>query len=226
MNNYEPKQRLYAAKWLQSNRMYCSVILPFLNILFEVSVELRDVTIDCTAEKTYFFTQAIDFSRINYCIQTIHNLIKFHPKNVLRTLSSNEAVEAGIKNPFLDQLLPIELRSFLDHVVFISSIYVEGQILEDNQNQLLDNLTLKENACGILATIFQNDNLGISDSIVDFVLYSCTKTLAKQVISEQVYLQLPLAQLLNKIYDQRRVDINNRLESSLSQKDSFLSKGM
>jgi hypothetical protein len=187
-------------------------------------VELRDVKIDIISEKSYFFTQAMDFSRINYCIQTIHMLINFHPKNVLRTLSSNDAIDSGLKTPISNQILPLKLRSFLDHIVFIMSLYVEGQILEDDHN-MLEKLTLKENACSILATIFQNDHLYISDSIVDFIIYSSTKSLAKQVISDQVYLQLPLAQLLNKIYDLRRVDINNRLES-LPDEDSILLKGI
>lgn len=198
------------------------MILPFLNILFDVSVKLNDMSIDDITEKTYVLVPPIDFSRVNYCFQTIHNLLNFHPQNVLRTFSSHNATDAGLKIPISKAQLGVQPYSFLDHILYISSLYIEALLEDDqNQNKFLDNLTVKQNARNIISAIFENDRLSISDSILSFVIYSCTKMLAKQVISEQVYLELPLAQLLMKIFDRKRVDINSRL----AQDDSVLSKG-
>ena len=219
INNNDQNMRLYAARWFQSNRMYCSMILPFLTILFDVKVKLKDITIDDATETTFVLVPPIDFSRVNYCFQTINTLINFHPKNVLRTFSSNAATDAGFNIPLKDQL-GVQPFTFLDYILFISSLYIEA-LLEDDHPKLLDNLTVKQNACKIISAIFENDRLSISDSVLGFVVYSCTKTLAKQVISDQVYLELPLAQLLIKIFDRKRVDINSRLLKD----DPVLSKG-
>lgn len=108
--------------------------------------------------------------------------------------------------------------------IFNCSRYIESLIFECDTSQNLKVLIVKENACKVLLAIFESDRLNIPVEIVDFAIYSCTKILCKQVLSNQVYLQLPLAQLLMKIYDRRRVEISQRLENA-SPENSILKKG-
>ena len=74
----------------------------------------------------------------------------------------------------------------------------------------------------MLSGILGNERLNLSPELIDFTVYSTTKTLCFQLLRNQMYLQVPIAQLLVKIYERRRVEINQRLEDN---SDESLKKG-
>ena len=124
LHHKDPELRLCASRWLQANRTYCAIVTPFLNVLFDVSLEFKEMTLDNSIEIIGHFSSPLDFSRVNYCIHSIHNLITFSPKNVLRAFSSKVNTESYIINSITHPSISKNLNTILDHIIFISSLYV------------------------------------------------------------------------------------------------------
>lgn len=90
-------------------------------MLFDVSVQHEDLTLNGIMVKGHYFVNTMDFSRLSYCFQAIHNLIKFCPKNVLRTFASHIAADI---NTITQLSTLLEKKTFLDYIICISSLYV------------------------------------------------------------------------------------------------------
>ncbi len=88
-------------------------------------------------------------------------------------------------------------------------------MFKDDNQKCSQVVLVKENACNLLSSIFTTERLSISSELIDFTIFSASKSLCKEVLSNQSFLQLTIGHLVTKIFDRRRVDISQRLENSL-----------